>query len=708
MSNLVNVRDYFNLVVANDWGPAFAAAIVEAVGTRRGGVFVPADGTDYTVKKPAPGVPSIDLRGLRNFALLGEGDGSRIQLLGSGLRGSWNMIMVGGNCVDVTIRNLYLDGDRSHLTQLDPGQHTHTIQVGGMKAGGSARRVRILDCTMTDMDGDGVAIAALAGPFGGGNDVSVVDIIGCKFLDCGRSGVSNQRSAEFVRIHQCHFEGTSDQDIDFEPTGAELASGPRRYSIIGNTMIHSGGAASVTLSGVGGDIPARDNIFAYNQIYGGRVGMLDTEHVLIVGNYVEGSLIDTGPVLQLRGKSEGARISQNHLVRPPGSLPGKALNISSRALIFTLRGIDHTTDTLIVPAHGRDTGTGPVTLTTRGTLPTGLTLATNYWLIRVDADTLKLAVSEANAIAGAAVAFSDNGTGDQTVKFPASVTLKGFDHTTDTVTVPSHARDTGTGPVTLTTTGTLPTGLTLATNYWLIRVDADTLKLAVSEANANAGTAVAFADNGTGRHALVLVDRPSGVDVSQNRLHSHSSADEDGCTVLITNAQRCSFTENEVASYAGATVPTGVRFATSAAIRTPVDDWSICQNRIRGNAGHDGTYDNGVTLAPIGVPVRGLSLNGNTFRGCTNQIRWSVGTAGSYADIPTVYGNLGDGNDFAELGNVSAVCISGNAASQADYAYSANTAPTFNAADGSTARRRTGGTTGATIYFREAGGWVAK
>ena len=371
VSNLVNVHEHSNLVVADDWAPAFAAAIDEAVATRREGVLVPAYGTDYTVRKPARGVPSIDLRGRSNFVLVGEGDGSRIRMLGSGLHGSWNMIMIGGDCVDVTVRNLYLDGDRSNLTDLDKGQHTHTIQVGGMDAGGSARRVRILNCTMTDMDGDGVAIAALEGPFGGGNDVSGVDIIGCKFLNCGRSGVSNQRSAEFVKIHQCHFEGTSDQDIDLEPTGAELGSGPRRYSIIGNTMVRSGNAASVTLSGVGGDIPARDNIFAFNQIYGGRVGMLDTEHVLIAGNYVEGALGDADPVLQLRGKSEGARISLNHLVRPPGSVPGKTLNISSRELVFTLRGVDHTTSTLIVPGHGRATGTGPVTLATTGTLPAG-------------------------------------------------------------------------------------------------------------------------------------------------------------------------------------------------------------------------------------------------------------------------------------------------------------------------------------------------
>jgi plastocyanin len=436
--------------------------------------------------------------------------------------------------------------------------------------------------------------------------------------------------------------------------------------------------------------------------------MVDTEHVLIVGNYVEGGLGHKDAVLQLRGKSEGARISLNHLVRPPGSLPEKTLNISSRALIFTLRGVDHTTGTVTVPAHGRDTGSGPVTLTTTGTLPAGLTPATSYWLIRVDTDTLKLATSRDNATAGTAVAFTDDGTGIHTVNFPPSVTLKGFDHATGTVTVPAHGRDTGSGPVTLTTTGTLPAGLTPATSYWLIRVDADTLRLATSKADATAGTAVTFTDNGTGRHALVLVDHPSGIDVSQKRLHSHSSADNDGCTVLITNTQQCSFTGNEVASYAGTTVPTAVRFATSAAIRAPVGDWSICQNRILCNAGQDGAYDNGVTVAPIGVPVRGVSVAGNTFRGCANQIRWSVGAAGSYADIPTAHGNLGDGNDFADLGNVSAVCIGGSPASQADYIYSANAAPTFNAADGSTARRRTGGTPGATIYFREAGGWVAK
>lgn len=42
----------------------------------------------------------------------------------------------------------------------------------------------------------------------------------------------------------------------------------------------------------------------------------------------------------------------------------------------------------------------------------------------------------------------------------------------------------------LTTTGTLPVGLSLATDYFIIRVDANSYKLATSRANAEAGTAV--------------------------------------------------------------------------------------------------------------------------------------------------------------------------------------------------------------------------
>jgi hypothetical protein len=626
MSNLVNVRDHIDQVVDLDWAPAFAAAIGEAVTGGRSGVFVPADAVDYTVRKPGRRMPSIDLRNRTNFTLAGDGDGSRIRMLGSGLGGSWNMIMIGGDCVDITVRDLYLDGDSQNLTELDPGQHTHTIQIGGMVTGGSAHRIRVLGCTMTDMDGDGVALAALAGAFGAGDDVAVVDIIGCKFLNCRRSGVSNQRSSELVRIHGCHFEDTSDQDIDFEPTGAELGSGPRRYSIVGNTMIHRTDATAVTLSGVGGDIPAIDNIFALNHVYGGSIGMVDTRHVLIFGNYIASGLNDNQAVLSLRGTSRGARISHNHIVRVEGAVPGRTLNIESRAREYFFESVDITNDAIGAQSHGRVSGTGPAFLTTTGTLPTGLALSTDYWLIRVDANTLKLATSKATALEGAAVALSDSGTG---------------------------------------------------------------------------------------RHRLVVVDHPNGVDINHNQLHSHTSPtpgpDPDGkfCTVRVTNGQECSFTDNEVWSLAGAAVETGVRFETSAAVRITIDDWNISHNRIRGDAGNGGTYADGILIRPVGVPVAGVRLNGNSFRGCTSQIRWA-GNDSLYADIPTALGNVGDGVDFVDLDHVRALCIGGSTQSQADYVYDANGDPSFAAADGSTARRRNGGGNGSTIYFREAGTWTGK
>lgn len=56
--------------------------------------------------------------------------------------------------------------------------------------------------------------------------------------------------------------------------------------------------------------------------------------------------------------------------------------------------------------------------------------------------------------------------------------------------------------VQFTTTGTLPTGLSLATDYWLVRQGATTAKVATSYANALAGTVVAYTDAGTGTHTL--------------------------------------------------------------------------------------------------------------------------------------------------------------------------------------------------------------
>lgn len=46
-----------------------------------------------------------------------------------------------------------------------------------------------------------------------------------------------------------------------------------------------------------------------------------------------------------------------------------------------------------------------------GALPTGLSAATDYWMVRVSATTARIATSFANAIAGTVIAFTDAGTG---------------------------------------------------------------------------------------------------------------------------------------------------------------------------------------------------------------------------------------------------------------------------------------------------------
>lgn len=64
-------------------------------------------------------------------------------------------------------------------------------------------------------------------------------------------------------------------------------------------------------------------------------------------------------------------------------------------------------------SHGMATGDG-VYLTTTGALPTGLSVNTRYWVIRIDANTFSLATSLANALAGTGINTSVSQSGVHT------------------------------------------------------------------------------------------------------------------------------------------------------------------------------------------------------------------------------------------------------------------------------------------------------
>ncbi len=84
--------------------------------------------------------------------------------------------------------------------------------------------------------------------------------------------------------------------------------------------------------------------------------------------------------------------------------------------------VNLTANTVSIPTHGWYTGTMGQ-LTTTGTLPTGVTTGTDYFLIKVDANTVKFATTYAHALAGTAIDLTGEGAGVHT--FTANATLTG-------------------------------------------------------------------------------------------------------------------------------------------------------------------------------------------------------------------------------------------------------------------------------------------
>lgn len=72
----------------------------------------------------------------------------------------------------------------------------------------------------------------------------------------------------------------------------------------------------------------------------------------------------------------------------------------------------------------------------------------------------------------------------------------------DTVTITGHKYETGDGPFLVETSGSLPTGLTTSTDYYIIKVDENTVKFASSEIDAGNGVAVDITAAGSGTHSI--------------------------------------------------------------------------------------------------------------------------------------------------------------------------------------------------------------
>lgn len=90
--------------------------------------------------------------------------------------------------------------------------------------------------------------------------------------------------------------------------------------------------------------------------------------------------------------------------------------------------VDITADTLTLAAHGYTTGLKGQIAIDSGSLPTGLSGSTDYFVIVVDANTVQLAASLADALAGTAIDLEDQGTADKTLTFTPTSLAGGVIH----------------------------------------------------------------------------------------------------------------------------------------------------------------------------------------------------------------------------------------------------------------------------------------
>jgi pectate lyase-like protein len=214
---------------------AAAAANVTATG-RRTVVYFPAGTFRFIMKTTQR---HLDVNGMSKLVFLGAPGGrSRLKLAGSAGLGDWYLFNVRGGSSDIEFNRLVMDMDE--LTNPDPVKHNHLIQVGP-----SATDVRVIDCEFHDTVGDGIR---QLGDFGVA--VDGVMISRCRFINCGRSGVTFARWCRRTTLLGCYFENGDVRQIDFRPGGSALPFNPMDNHTTGSATTLTDPTASYQTWGI--------------------------------------------------------------------------------------------------------------------------------------------------------------------------------------------------------------------------------------------------------------------------------------------------------------------------------------------------------------------------------------------------------------------------------------------------------------------------
>lgn len=274
---LNNVRDFGAVGDGiTDDRAAIQAAIDNAVMfTPQGGILFPA-GT-YRVSRvrvPGSGGCSLDLNGVQDFMVMGEGPKSVVKLVDTTERtGDWFVFLLRNNCRRIVFKDLVIDGNRTGLTK--PDQQSHGIEVE------SGTEDLVVDrCILRESFGDGMKLVEK----GQGGPIKRLRIENSLFQKNKRSGLVIQRGVEQIIIANCIFDETvSDNSIDVEPSGLDE---PTDLVIQGCIINHTNRANAVNLSGNSGPHPLLRCKFSDNIVLGGSIFCTDVNQLTIQNNII--------------------------------------------------------------------------------------------------------------------------------------------------------------------------------------------------------------------------------------------------------------------------------------------------------------------------------------------------------------------------------------------------------------------------------------
>lgn len=210
------------------------------------------------------------------------------------------------------------------------------------------------------------------------------------------------------------------------------------------------------------------------------------------------------------------------------ALPQKTSVILTSAVgdstpVVTTTDVSTATSELTITGHGFATGDVITYNASGGVAIGGLVDSGEYHVIRVDANTIKLASSSSDATSGEAILLTGEGNDSQTIT----------GDTNDSITISNHGYLTGDLIRYESNGGTSVGGLSDGTLYHVIRIDENTLKLASSSEDAAAGINIDLTGTGndsqsfTGPMAVGL--DTANVSTSNDTLtmtgHGYSSGD---------------------------------------------------------------------------------------------------------------------------------------------------------------------------------------